>query len=208
VIARCVEAAPAARYESAVELARALEEVTLRAVGDEEARPYTGLEAFQQEDSEYFYGRELEVEALWKKLRRPHLLAVIGPSGAGKSSFLRAGLLPTLADGWQTIVTTPGNQSFANLAQSLEPNLGDGSGTQDLLQRIGEPGVAVELLSEWRHKEQQALLVVDQFEELFTQNPPEVQERFAALLGRLPLEADLFVLLSMRDDFLLHCQAF
>jgi serine/threonine protein kinase len=207
VIARCVEAAPAARYESAVELARALEEVTLRAVGDEEARPYPGLEAFQQEDSEYFYGRELEVEALWKKLRRPHLLAVIGPSGAGKSSFLRAGLLPTLADGWQTIVTTPGNQSFANLAQALEPNLGDGSGTQDLLQRIGEPGVAVELLSEWRHKEQQALLVVDQFEELFTQNPPEVQERFASLLGRLPLEADLFVLLSMRDDFLLHCQA-
>ena len=49
--------------------------------------------------------------------------------------------------------------------------------------------------------------ILDQFEELFTLNPPEVQERFAELLGRLALEADVHVLLSMRDDFpvpLLH----
>ncbi len=48
-------------------------------------------------------------------------------------------------------------------------------------------------------------MIVDQFEELFTQNPPEVQERFAELLGRLALEADAHVLLSLRDDFLLQC---
>ena len=71
-------------------VARALEEVTLRAVGDETAKPYPGLAAFQQEDARFFFGRELEVEALWKKLRRPHLLAVIGPSGAGKSLLMRA----------------------------------------------------------------------------------------------------------------------
>ena len=77
-------------------LARALEEVTLRAAGDEDLfDPYPGPgRPSPQEDAKYFFGRELEVEALWKKLRRPHLLAVIGPSGAGKSSFLRAGLHP------------------------------------------------------------------------------------------------------------------
>jgi len=52
------------------------------------------------------------------------------------------------------------------------------------------------------------LIIVDQFEELFTQNPEVVQASFAELLGRLPLEADLFVLLSMRDDFLMHCHRF
>ena len=48
-------------------------------------------------------------------------------------------------------------------------------------------------------------MIVDQFEELFTLNPPEGQARFAALLGRLAAEADVHVLLSMRDDFLLRC---
>ncbi|NIV26893.1 MAG: hypothetical protein GWN45_05905, partial [Gammaproteobacteria bacterium] len=94
--------APDDRFASAAELARALEEVTLRAA-EEDVQPYPGLAAFQKKDAEYFFGRELEVEALWKKLRRPHLLAVIGPSGAGKSSFLRAGLLPTLTEGWKAL---------------------------------------------------------------------------------------------------------
>ena len=44
-------------------------------------------------------------------------------------------------------------------------------------------------------------MVADQFEELFTQNTAETQARFAELLGRVVLEADVFVLLSMRDDF-------
>ena len=40
-----------------------------RAAGDETARPYPGLSAFQEEDAEFFYGRELEVEALWRRLQ-------------------------------------------------------------------------------------------------------------------------------------------
>jgi hypothetical protein len=59
--------------------------------------------------------------------------------------------------------------------------------------------------SSWRKRHGQALLVVDQFEELFTQNAPEEQTQFAALVGRLVVEADVRVLLSMRDDFLIHC---
>ena len=205
VIERCIAGNPDARYATPSELARALEEVTLRAVGDESARPYPGLAAFQEEDARFFFGRELEVEGLWKKLRRPHLLAVIGPSGAGKSSFLRAGLLPTLTNGWQAIVTTPGNRPFGHLARVLVSELGDAPGVTDLSERIAEPEVALELLSEWRKRSQHALIIVDQFEELFTQNPDEIQWAFAELLGRLPLEADVFVLLSMRDDFLHRC---
>ena len=122
VISKALDTDPEGRFDSAAELARALEEVTLRAVGDESARPYPGLSAFQLEDAEYFFGRELEVEALWKKLRRPHLLAVIGPSGAGKSSFLRAGLLPTLTDGWSAIVATPGNGPLRILPERSPPS--------------------------------------------------------------------------------------
>ena len=46
-----------------------------------------------------------------------------------------------------------------------------------------EPDVAVRRRRRWRRRHEHALLVLDQFEELFTQSPPEVQERFAQLLG-------------------------
>jgi WD40 repeat protein len=49
--------------------------------------------------------------------------------------------------------------------------------------------------------------VVDQFEELFTQNSVETQRRFADLLSRFILEANVHVLLSMRDDFASSCHA-
>ena len=208
VIAKSVASEREQRFPSASSLARALEEVTLRAIGDETARPYPGLSAFQEEDSRFFFGRELEVEALWKKLRRPHLIAVMGPSGAGKSSFLRAGLLPTLTDDWRAVVATPGNRPFSNLARQLAPGLGDDPENVDRLLRFEDLDVAVEVVSEWREQGKHGLIIVDQFEELFTQSPLEVQGSFAELLGRLPLEADAHVLLSMRDDFLFHCQSF
>jgi serine/threonine protein kinase len=84
------------RQPTARALAGALDDVTHRLPGFEDKHPYPGLASFAEEDAEYFFGRELEVESVWKKLKRPRLLALIGPSGAGKNSFLRAGLLPTL----------------------------------------------------------------------------------------------------------------
>jgi WD40 repeat protein len=147
----------------------------------------------------------MEVESLWKKMKRPRLLALIGPSGAGKSSFLRAGLLSTLPVGWRVILSTPGGRPFSALAQALLPSFaGDMEAIQSFMDF--ERGTAVPLLSKWRHGAEHALVIVDQFEELFTLNPPEVQQEFATLLGRLVLEADVHVLLSLRDDFLFQCQ--
>jgi WD40 repeat protein/predicted Ser/Thr protein kinase len=193
------------RQPTARALARALDEVTHRLPGFEDRHPYPGLSSFTQEDAEYFFGREMEVEALWKKMKRPRLLALIGPSGAGKSSFLRAGLLPTLPPGWRVILSTPGSRPFSALAQALIPSF---AGDLEALQLFPgfEKDTAITLLSKWRHRAEHALVIVDQFEELFTLNPKEVQEAFATLLGRLVLEADVHVLVSLRDDFLFHCQ--
>ncbi len=145
---------------------------------------------------------------MWSKLGRPRLLALIGPSGAGKSSFLRAGLLPARPEGWQAIVATPGSRPFTSLATALLPELRSEAGALEDLLRFEEPKVAVALVGAWRRRAAQALLVVDQFEELFVLNPESIQQRFADLLGRLALEADLHLLLSMRDDFLFHCHRF
>jgi len=195
------------RFPSAAALARALEEVTLRASGEEQLVPYPGLASFGAGDAQYFFGRELEIEAMWRKLRRPHLLALVAPSGSGKSSFLRAGLVATSPPGWRAIVTSPGDRPFKTLAQALLPELAGDPDALELLLRIDEPEAAVAVFGRWRRRHEHALVVVDQFEELFTQNPPEVQTAFADLVGRLALESDVHVLLAMRDDFLFHCHA-
>jgi serine/threonine protein kinase len=205
VLKRALAKDPMNRFGSAMELLRALEEVTLRSAVAEELNPYPGLASFTTEDSEYFFGREAEIEQLWRKLEQPHLHALIGPSGAGKSSLLRAGLIPTAPAGWQVLLTTPGAHPFSAMAQSILPRVRDESTAIEMLLRFEEPDVAVSLVATWRSRHEGVLIIVDQFEELFTLNPPDVQDRFARLLGRLAVDADAHLLVSLRDDFLVQC---
>lgn len=205
VIARAVASSPADRFQSAAALARALEEVTQRVETVEERKPYPGLESFSAADVEYFFGRELEVETLIKKLQQLHFMALIGPSGAGKTSMLRAGLIPALPATWSHVLCNPGDAPLVNLAQALAPQLSGDAEAFAKMVRFEEPDVAVWILRRWRQKHSEALLIVDRFEELFTLNSSETQSRFAELLGRAALEADVRVLLAMRDDFLMFC---
>ena len=175
-------------------------------------RPYPGLLAFTEADAEHFFGREAEVETLWEKIRRQKLLAVIGPSGVGKTSFLRAGVIASRPPGWGVAYATPGANPVSALARALIPDLaGDAEAIGDLLQGVQELSLtggsdrALSVVRGWRKKSDEALVVVDQFEELFTLNAPEVQARFASFLGRLAEEAEVHVLLSLRDDFLFRC---
>ena len=169
----------------------------------DDRNPYPGLAAFTEADAEFFFGREAEVSRLWRTITTRRLLAVIGPSGVGKTSFLRAGLIPAAPEGWGVLICKPGEAPFAALARALAPEISD---DPEAVSKLVDFEVnAPRLFSRWRERHDRALLIVDQFEELFTQNPPEAQASFAALIGRLARDADVHVLLSMRDDFLYRC---
>ena len=136
--------------------------------------PFRGLYPFRPDDREFFFGREALVETLRQRLAEHPFLAVLGPSGCGKSSLVLAGLLPALQSrepGLEIAYLTPGATPLAQLKASLPgPD--------------GSPFV----------------LVVDQFEELFTLCPDEAERR--AFLGRLlELAARTRVVLTMRADF-------
>ena len=132
VLKKAVAKDRAGRYDSAHTLTRALEDVTLRVEGAEGLHPYPGLASFTEADAEYFFGREAEVEQMWRRLEGP---APDGPttasSRAGKSSFVRAGLLPARREGWACLVVTPGGHPFAVLGGATALTR-SGSGTLTL----------------------------------------------------------------------------
>jgi hypothetical protein len=143
--------------------------------------PFPGLFAFQAEKREFFKGREELVEKLVTRLAGHSFLAVLGPSGCGKSSLVLAGLVPTLRDtepDLQMAYMTPGNDPCAQLAASLDAT-GAGSGDQSVI------------------------LVVDQFEELFTLTAEEDRQDFIDQL--LALAGEHRVVLTMRADFWGDC---
>ncbi|MGD8897569.1 MAG: protein kinase, partial [Acidobacteriota bacterium] len=213
VVRRCLGKHRSERFSSARELAGALE-AALASVEPtrtggarplEPRGPYPGLSAFTEADAGRFFGREAEVESLWGKLRQRRLLALIGPSGAGKTSFVRAGLVPSRPSGWGALVATPGSAPLRALAEALVGELPSDADTMKQLLGFDDPEVAFRVVRKWRESHLEAVLVVDQFEELFTLNPQDAQGRFAELLGRLAGEGDVHVLLSLRDDFLIRC---
>ncbi len=189
------------RFITAVEVEGARAVSTL----EKEENPYPGLTAFVESDAEFFFGREEEIEILKQKLEHRRLSALVGASGAGKTSLLRAGLIPSLPETWSWVLCEPGASPLQNLARTLVSQfLGDRDKIQKLMS-LESVEQALPVLHLWRDRQEEALLIVDQFEELFTLNGPEEQSRFAELLGRVASETGVRVLVSVRDDFLLRC---
>ncbi len=175
---------------------------------DDEAHPYPGLASFTEDDAEFFFGREEEIAKIWRELSNCSLLAVIGPSGSGKSSLIRAGVMAQAPDGWRSVICQPSEEPFLAVAQSLAPDLADDPDGLRKLLSFHDPEAALAVCSRWRARWDDALLVVDQFEELFTLNPEPVQRRFVELLRSLVDAAGIRVMLVMRDDFFFNCHHF
>ena len=140
--------------------------------------PTRAWSASRPADAGLFHGREQLVAQLVARLVAARFVAVVGPCGSGKSSLVRAGLLPTLAGGalpgsdtWVPVVLAPGADPLGALAERLAPLL-PGADPAALAARLAAgpdalDQVAAEALA-GRPETARLLLVVDQFEEVFT----------------------------------------
>lgn len=186
--------------------------------------PYRALEAFREEHSGLFFGRDaFAAELLDRVLHRP-LVALVGPSGSGKSSVIQAGLIPRLRRqrppqrAWDAVVFRPGDEPFHRLAAALTPLLEPGADEVDRLasarklgDRLADGSVpladVVERLIAKSNGTDRLLIVADQFEELFTlATPPQRQPFVAAVLGALD-RAPFTFLAALRADFYGHAIA-
>jgi TIR domain len=181
--------------------------------------PYRGLPHFREEDAPFFFGREVSIERLMDEVQRQSFVAVVGASGSGKSSVVRAGLVPKLRrdrdTAWETVILVPTDQPLKALARAflplLEPSMGEvdrlaettklaehfRSGTISLYDIVGR-------ILEKQSGTDRVLIVVDQFEELYTlTTDEEARRRFVdellAASSRAGSKAN--ITLTLRGDF-------
>ena len=186
IIQRATAKDPGARYETAFSMVADLEQLFYKRSSSFDSdieiqapNPYKGLRAFQESDCEDFFGREALTGELLSRLLEdgPHnrFLAVVGPSGSGKSSAVKAGLLPAIRKGalpdsekWFIVEMLPGSTPFLRLEEVLEKvSVSARSGLGDILTG-GANGLALAARLALPSDEDRLLLVIDQFEELFT----------------------------------------
>jgi len=194
--------------------------------------PYRGLEPFEARHANVYFGRDAMVERLVAQVGQVPLVAVVGPSGCGKSSLVRAGLVTALRDGapsewrrlkkkgalpesrdWAVRIFRPGRDPLRALAAPLVALLEPGASEVDRLAEARKlaghlregtlaVGDVVTRLRQTRPEILHLLLVVDQFEELYTECDEEACRRafVRALLAAAELDW-VSVLLTLRADF-------
>ena len=178
--------------------------------------PYQGLRAFSEADAEFFFGRDALVQQLLQSVNHRSFLSVVGASGSGKSSVVQAGLMVQLRQGkripgsdrWYIRSMRPGENPLRSLAQVMAAN---SSNTTESLQIEGLLHLGVEGFVQWLRSRTEPIvvLVVDQFEELFTLASDRERQQFLdLLLGAIEHAGDRFKLVvTLRSDFMTPCLA-
>lgn len=193
--------------------------------------PYKGLRPFEESDASDFFGREALVTQLLDRLRPPidvdalpdtqktnplsevnlrRFLAVVGPSGSGKSSVVKAGLLPMLrwgeypgSENWFIVEMVPGLNPLEQLADALRRVAIHTPENLVALLRSDSRGL-VNAVRGILPSGSELLLVIDQFEEVFTLLEDEAERtHFLNLIRTAVTQPDstLRVIITLRADF-------
>jgi tetratricopeptide (TPR) repeat protein/energy-coupling factor transporter ATP-binding protein EcfA2 len=197
--------------------------------------PFPGLRPFEPDEDHLFFGREKEIDELLRRLRSNRFLSVVGTSGCGKSSLVRSGLIPSLQSGfmakagssWRVSMLRPGEDPIGHLAVALDaPDVigaaeGELASTNRVLVeatlRRGTLGLIEAVRQARIPADDNVLVVVDQFEELFRfrrsrqiENSRDEAVAFVKLLLEATRqdEVPIYIVLTMRSDFIGECMQY
>ena len=183
--------------------------------------PYKGLDVFNEEDAELFFGREKIVADLVERVRKSRTVFITGPSGSGKSSLVRAGLIPALKQDsigggatWLYATIKPGREPINTLARALAGLVMSTNADDEIRAKAFTDET---IFTRWceialqNDHDKRVVFFVDQFEEVFTQVSRE-EERIA-FLNLLTHAASVengrvSILFSMRSDFVSNCATY
>ncbi len=182
--------------------------------------PFKGLLYFDEIDADLFFGREALTARLIERLvagiaTSKRFLAVVGASGSGKSSIVRAGLIPALrwrspSASWPIHVLTPTARPLEALAVSLTQEVESVTAAATLADDVARDPRSLQLFIK-RSGAPQALLVVDQFEELFTLCRSQAEQNAfvnSLLTAAFEPHGPAIVVVALRADFYAQCADF
>lgn len=196
--------------------------------------PFPGLRPFSIEESHLFFGREGQSEIVLDYLSKNRFAAVTGASGSGKSSLIYCGIIPTLYGGfiteagsyWKIVKTRPGNSPVESMAEALVKAEIE-STDEHLLELYKQINYTILRRSSYglkdvidqmdRPQNENILLILDQFEELFRFKDSRKDttainetEAYIKLIVNIVNQRDLpvYVILTMRSDFMGECSHF
>ena len=186
--------------------------------------PYRGLNPFEDDEiqAQFFFGRERDIQKIRNKLKESAFIPVIGASGSGKSSVVKAGLVQKQlrqeeAEAWSILdIIKPGDKPLQNFKRgfsSLLKNLEEGTAAYKLIDDFAfdsEPLSVARFgnILESLRGDKKYLLVIDQFEEVFTLTPEQEKEKeretFLDIITSVAdiKDSPLKVVITMRADFL------
>jgi len=183
---------------------------TSQAVGFTPTRnPYKGLSAFGELDAADFHGRDTEIDEIVTTLADHPMVAVVGPSGIGKSSVVRAGVIPALRSGaipgseqWLITDMLPGTYPYEELTSALMRVATEMPSDLEEDLRRDARGLA-RSVKRYVPEGQTVLLIVDQFEELFTLSGEDERSAFLAMLAATigDERTNVRIVITMRADF-------
>lgn len=163
-------------------------------------RPYQGLLPLGPAHNRFFFGREKEVQEIVSDLgalvksEQPRFLVVQGWSGTGKSSMVMAGAVPRLTKPADPSAGAPGDPGWSPGYACIKMKPG-GDPMRSLFTALDQD------------ERRPLLLVVDQFEEIFTQASEEERNKFARELWSLARDttSGISVIVTIRSDFIGRC---
>ncbi|MEN8235888.1 MAG: BTAD domain-containing putative transcriptional regulator, partial [Actinomycetota bacterium] len=182
-------------------------------VGGAVVNPFKGLRPFQEDDAADFFGRDrLVAEVVGRITGGERLVVLVGPSGSGKSSAVRAGLTPAIrkgaisgSDQWRVAHMLPGSYPLIELEAALLRSSIDAPETLgDILNGDDDRGLLRAALRVLPDDSSKLVLIIDQFEELFTLVEDEtVRRRFIDQTVRAldDPHGRVIVVATLRSDF-------
>ena len=198
--------------------------------------PFVGLRPYNEDEDTIFFGRDEQVKELLHKLGTTRFLGIIGSSGCGKSSIIRAGLIPKLKGGfltgdrdhWAIATMMPKGNPLNNIANSILEILKSAdkenkiirslAGILEIIEDTGSYGILDLLNKTFKNSRYNILLLIDQFEELFTtrregitiEKNKKENALFIQLMIALCQKSNLpiYVIITMRSDYIGKCDAY
>lgn len=193
--------------------------------------PYAGLNPFREEDRDYFFGRDREINSLAQLIDKEMLTVLFGKSGVGKTSLLSAGLIPRLRSEYYLPIFLRINFDHREKSPLIQVQ----KTITEIIDQVDPPALPFGELTLWEYFSSikifkgivKPLLIFDQFEEMFTTGKtnsaninPFITEIADLIENRVPItvrerlekekeillhrdrELNLRVIFSLREDYL------